>query len=262
MQIRNSGSVDRARIVKLLMFALLVAPAAANAQLTATAQDGDLMVNDATLNVTWADVASPSDLIWSSSQAGSAQAWVASLNTMVNSNGTIGYGGYTNWTLPTGDGTYTTQYNTNFNFGTPEGLGPSTSGALNQLGYLFINELGNTPGSTITNTGPFTKLGDNAFYWSGTAEGMSTGGGWGFNTADGFEYGSISPLNDYVNAEYGDALAVRAGLASPVPLPASAWLMLSGMGVLGVVARRRRSSVNRQDINRKHAIQVPATVPS
>jgi hypothetical protein len=227
----------------LTALALLVGPVAANAQLTAIAQDGDLMVNDATLNVAWADLASPSNLTWSpTGAAGSAQAWASSLNSMVNANGSVGYGGYTNWTLATGDGIYTTGYNTNFNFGTPEGFGTSASGTLNQLGYLFINELGNTPGSSIMNTGPFTKLSNNAFYWSSTAEGLSTGGGWGFNTNDGFQYGSISPLNDYVNAEYGDALAVRAGLASPVPLPASAWLMLSGMGILGVVARRRRLS--------------------
>jgi hypothetical protein len=224
----------------LTVTALLVAPVAANAALTSITIDGDSMVNDSALGVTWAGVVSPSNLIWSTSQAGSAQAWAASLNTIVNSNGTIGYGGYKNWTLATGDGAYTTGYNTNFNFGTPEGFGASTSGALNQLGYLFINELGNTPGSSITNTGPFRNLSDNAFYWSSTAEGLYTGGGWGFNTNDGFQYGSISPLNDYVNIMYGEALAVRSGLASPVPFPASGWLMLSGMGGLGFFLRKRR----------------------
>jgi hypothetical protein len=82
---------------------LLSGPMAANAALTSvTGSDGNLTVNDTTLGVAWADVASPPNLIWSATGAtGSAQAWVASLNTEY-------YGSYNNWKLATGDGSYTT----------------------------------------------------------------------------------------------------------------------------------------------------------
>jgi hypothetical protein len=122
-----------------MVLALLVGPVVANAStLTAVTQDGDLMVSDSPLNVTWADtIPAPFAVTWSG-----AQSWVANLNTMVNSNGTIGYGGYTNWTLATGDGHYTTGYASH-----GYGFGASTSGTANQLGYLLINELGNTPGN-------------------------------------------------------------------------------------------------------------------
>ncbi len=59
----------------LLTPTLLLGPMAANAQLTPVSQDGNLMASDATLNVTWADLASPTDLTgFATAAAGSAQA--------------------------------------------------------------------------------------------------------------------------------------------------------------------------------------------
>jgi hypothetical protein len=42
--------------------------------------------------------------------------------------------------------------------GWSSGVGPSTSATANQLSYLFINELGNTPDQPATKLGPFKTL--------------------------------------------------------------------------------------------------------
>jgi hypothetical protein len=128
----------------LLAAGLMAGPLAANAQLTAVTRDGVTLINDAALNVTWVADASLSGFVfWSKTHAaGSAQAWIDGLNIK-------NYGGFSDWSLPTGDGSYTAT-----SCGLGCGYGSSTDGALNQLGYLFINELGNAGASPITNTGP------------------------------------------------------------------------------------------------------------
>jgi hypothetical protein len=189
----------------------------AHAALVSVTQDGGLMVSDSALNVTWADTAPSSPVNWPG-----AQAWVASLNT-------ADYGGYNNWTLATGDGTYTTGFATH-----GYGLGASTSGTANQLGYLFINELGNTPGSIVTNFGPFTTLMANEVYWSGSAYEYNPGNAWNYDTHDSVQGDAFDTTSDF------GALAVRSG-DTPVPLPAAAWLLLSGLGGLGLFGRKRRA---------------------
>jgi hypothetical protein len=200
----------------MLMVAFVLSPVAANAQLTAVTVDGDQMVSDATLDVTWADVASPL-VSWSASGApGSAQAWVASLNTE-------DYGGYDNWMLATGDPTYTTG-----SCGT--GCGASTSATANQLDYLFINELGNTPGAHNTSFGPFTTLSGAGYYWSATADASVPGFAWHYNTYQG------KAFYDFTFRDF-QTLAVRSGDVSAVPEPGIGCLV--AMGFLGLAGRSR-----------------------
>jgi hypothetical protein len=133
-----------------LALALLSGPLAAHAALTPVTKDGDRMINDSTLNVTWADVESASDLFWSPiAEIGSAQAWVASLNAK---NGGRGYGGHNDWRLATGD----------------RGRAYSPVSSANELGSLFFTELGNTANQRVSNLGPFTSLRGNRTYWSGS----------------------------------------------------------------------------------------------
>lgn len=184
-----------------------------SAQAALTSADGGEVVSDSMLNVTWANVIA-TRLTWSSTgAAGSAQAWINSLNA-------ADYAGYNNWQLATGDGTYTTNGN---------GTGLSTSMTANQLGWLFINELGNsypnhtTLGSagvafTTTNTGTGTLpsgysyttvagvLSINDQIWSGTPYAGNPGGAWYFSA---------------INSNQGDgesnafnAMAVRPGQVS------------------------------------------------
>jgi hypothetical protein len=193
---------------------VMMSSMSAHAALVSVTQDGGLMVSDSSLNVTWADTAPSSPVNWSG-----AQAWVAGLNS-------ADYGGYSNWTLATGDGTYTTGFGT-YGYGS----GASTSGTANQLGYLFINELGNTPFSSVTKFGPFTTLITNVVYWSGSLDGTNV---WNYDASDSVQGDAFGPTS------YFDALAVRSG-DTPVPLPAAAWLLLSGLGGLGLFGRKRKA---------------------
>jgi hypothetical protein len=212
---------------------------AMNAHAGLVSAEGGEVVSDSTLNVTWANVVA-TGVDWSSSSApGSAQAWIASLNA-------ADYAGFNNWQLATGDGTQTTS-------GT--GSGASTSTTANQLAYLFINELGNSsPNQTklgtagaafnTTNTGTLpggysystlaNALSNSGDIWSGTTE--STGVAWVFSSGGSLEDGGLEG-DDF------DALAVRAGQVSAVPLPAAAWLMMSGLGALALLGRRRRQQL-------------------
>lgn len=87
----------------------------------------------------------------------------------------------------------------------------------------------------IANTG-FTN-GRGGYYWSSTAysgyplRAMTFAPPW---------YFSFNDQND----PQSFAVAVRqADVVAPVPLPAAAWLMLSGVGALGAAARRKARAV-------------------
>jgi len=110
---------------------LFAASPGASAQLSETTQHGEPLVVVASTTLVWADTPSPGALDWPS-----AEAWAASLNTFVNADGTVGYGGYTDWHLSTA----------------------------NQTIYLLVNELDGT------GFGPFAHLTPNIYYyWLGTS---------------------------------------------------------------------------------------------
>jgi hypothetical protein len=74
----------------LVAVTVMMSSLSAHAALKSVTQDGNLMVSDSAVNVTWADVASPTHLTWSATAAaGGAQEWVARLNA---ENGGAGYG--------------------------------------------------------------------------------------------------------------------------------------------------------------------------
>lgn len=236
--------------------AIFAALGAVNAQadtvgLTAITVNGDKMVNDSVLDVTWADVLGGGSMYpggaawnpWGVSYTGSVQQWIDSMNL---SN----YGGHNDWRLA------------------KEGQGNTylldnslcQPNSYSELHCLFNNELGNIPTSSgspgpITDTGPFTSLTDgiHTTRWDNTVPGLVPSlvniwsGSWSVIGYQGFYYNAdcgcvSSGPSDY----YYRALAVRTGqtLEAPppvTPIPATVWLLLSSIGGLGVFARKRKA---------------------
>lgn len=210
----------------LTIFALLawVSSNAATVGLTAITVNGDKMVNDSVLGVTWADVV-PSSLVTfyagpdnccGIAYAGSAQQWIANLNS-------INYGSHNDWRLaslwPTLNKTYCTQ------------------NSIDEMGCLFNNELGASYGHEVTNFGPFTSLGTYQMYWSGTESYISPSARYARTFYTGFASRGTAPEGYNLGA-----MAVRTGLSevAPVPVPASAWLFFSGLGGLGLLAKKSK----------------------
>jgi hypothetical protein len=112
------------------------------------------------------------------------------------------------------------------------------------MASLYYDTLGNKApngpagelqsGSGLVNSGDFLNL-QAYVYWAGVEYGPDSSFAWYFDTRDGFQNDGF----DKNNGLY--ALAVRDGDVLATPIPAAAWLMLSGIGVLGTAARRRKT---------------------
>lgn len=190
---------------------------------------GGGLIYDTELGVTWlkdANYAKTSDydsdglMTWSE-----ASAWAAGLT----------YGGYTDWRLPTTlqpDPSCSGQ----FNIGPPYGTVSAGFGCTgSEMGHLFYQDLGGNPGSSVLSSGdPDLSLFQNIqdAYWSGTAFAPVTDHFWSFFFNNGYQVG-----NDERNQFY--AWAVRDGDVATVPEPATIALLMAGLGLMGVIARRR-----------------------
>lgn len=104
-----------------------------------------------------------------------------------------------------------------------------------ELGRLWYQVLGNAAGLPPVNLGPFQQV-QAAPYWSGTPLAGAPGMAWYFNAQGGSQ-------NVFPTSAQAHAVAVRVGDVSPVPEPSAAWLVLAGLGVLGRLARLRRSAM-------------------
>jgi MYXO-CTERM domain-containing protein len=195
---------------------------------------GGLAVYDTDLNVTWlananlaasdtfgvTGINADGTMSWTT-----AQSWIAAMNA-------ADYLGYNNWRLPA-----TPQSDPSCTIGVG-----SCSGS--EMGHLFYDELGGIAGSSITTThnanyGLFNNLQYNGIvqtiYWSGTEEQPNEA--WVFIFSSGNQLWTYDQGNVY-NQIY--AWAVLPGDVAAVP-EAHTWAMLlAGLGLVGVVARRRK----------------------
>jgi hypothetical protein len=143
---------------------------------------------------------------------GGAQTWIAAMNT-------ANYLGYSDWALPTTTGDCSIYNCTD-----------------SQMGHLFYTEGGLSAGQSILSSAALTSKFSNfqsSVYWSGSEFALGPDSAWSFGMNDGYQ----NPTVRY-NSFY--AMAVRPGDVAAVP-EADTWAMLlAGLGLVGVVVRRRR----------------------
>jgi hypothetical protein len=197
--------------------------------------DGDAdAYYDTDLNITWLRD-------WNSN---GARPWAEQVTWVEN----LDIHGVTGWRLPRMADS--PPVGCEFSFAGGTDCGYSVDTATSDMAHMFYVTLGNTavcdpltsteltcsgppPGSGLTNSGDFRNL-QPFYYWTGTPAVFKANNAWMFNTLDGYQ--SVGSLN-----QKWYAVAVRDGDVSPVPLPAAAWLLLSGLGAIGWMSRRPRA---------------------
>jgi hypothetical protein len=179
-----------------------------------------------------------------------ATAWAANLSF------TDGVNTYDNWRLPTVQPVNGVSFNynpsadgsTDFGYNISKAGTPYAGSTASEMAHLFYTTLGNSgyftpsdavsgcyvsPGNTcLDNTTPFDNL-QAYFYWSATEFAPETDSAYYFD----FGLGSQSVAN---GSSYFYALAVSPGDVAAVPEGQTYALMLSGLGLVGLAARRRK----------------------
>ena len=204
--------------------------------------DGDALPDayyDTVLGITWLADANyaGATMNWAT-----ATTWAASLSLGPS-------GQWDDWRLPFVVDTGTSGCNQT-NSGTDCGYNVQTmsgSTVYSEMAHMFYVTLGNiaqyntsgfaqVPGVWgLTNTGPFSYLQGDA-YWSGTAYAPDAFSAWSFYFNNGYQGAPSNLTGLYAWAvSPGDI-----GASAPVPLPAAAWLLGSGLlGFFGVARSRR-----------------------
>ncbi len=250
---QGSWSGTKLKILGWLAVGLLILPMSSQAALLARDALGNPLTDpnvsptfiyDTDLNITWlADWNANGEMEWEA-----ANMWAAGLSY------TVGTNVFDDWRLPSIVDTGMPGCEEYAYSGTDCGYNVQTasgSTVYSEMAHLWYVTLGNkapydTSGAPQTdwgliNTGPFLNM--QAFdYWSGTEYApypddpdYIEDSAWIFSTLEGIQVDGLKENGLY-------AVAVRPGDVAPVPLPAAAWLLVSGLGCLGFVGRRSKAA--------------------
>ena len=238
---------------KPLILALLAGLSLSGAAQATLFDRGGGLIYDTGLNVTWlqnANLAAYNHFSVSGIAANGTMNWNTA-NQWIGAMNTADYLGYSDWRLPTTAPINGSAFNNSYGYnGTTDFSynisAPGTAHAgstASEMAYLFYNDLGNKAyydtsgnlqaGYGVTHVGPFQNLQSHP-YWSGTEYAPGSNYAWHFGTGSGMQGAVTENIHYY-------AWAVRPGdVVAAVP-EADTWVMLlAGLGLMGVVARRRR----------------------
>jgi hypothetical protein len=237
---------------KPLILALLAGLTLSGATQAALHDRGGGLIYDDVLNITWLQDAnyaktsgydSDGKMNWAK-----ANTWAVNL-VYHDSERNVDY---SNWRLPTVSPINGSAFNYNFSASgtTDRGYNVSAPGTTyagsegSEMAYLFFNLLGNKSvedasgkpqsGYGLTNVGPFQNL-QSSGYWSGTEYAERFNYAWAFGV-----YHGVQDWGEQSDGLYAWAVHPGDVAAAPVPEPETYALMLAGLALVGVAARRRR----------------------
>ena len=203
---------------------------------------GNGMIFDDVLDITWLQ-----DCDFARTSGSYPSAWM-SWDDAIAWTDQLVYGGYDDWRLPhllpvngvNYDLTISNDGSTDqgYNISAPGSAYPGSTAS--ELAYMFYNNLGNSgwvdPHGNeqvftfgLKNIGPFIGLKPGG-YWSLTDYALTSGRSLNFNFFNGLQ-------ETVDNQTYSYAWAVRDGDVSPVPEPAT--LFLLGSGLLGIIGLKK-----------------------